>query len=557
MTEPALSRRQALAAGLALPAAIAAPRAAQAARVANAADIGPTTPPDLIVETAAGRVRGYQQQGIRIFKGIPYGASTAGAARFLPPAPAAPWKGTRLAMAPGPVCPQPPERTSPSPIAFVLQRNFTAQDEDCLNLNVWTPGIDNRKRPVMVWLHGGNFSTGSSLELAATDGAGLARRGDVVVVSINHRLNLLGYLDLASLGAPAEFAAAANVGMLDIVLALQWVRETIARFGGDPGNVTVFGQSGGGLKVTTLCAMPAAAGLFHKAIVQSGSESRIFDRSLTEPLARALLAELQIAPTDAARLQQVPIDALTAAGHRVNTAWGARYGGDIWKRVGWAPVIDGSILPAHPYAPESARYSAHIPLLVGTTRHEFVASAYSAEGDRMTLADAARALSANFTDAEGMLAAFGERYPAENPAGLMAMISAASFNRRNAIQQARDKAALGGAPAWLYRFDWITPMLEGVPHAYHCAELPFVFNSIDAAPQAAGTGTRARAMAHRMADSWIAFARTGNPAHKGLPHWPSVNANTAPTMAFNDVCTVETNADRALIELVARNRKWV
>ena len=555
-----LSRRQALAAGLAAPLAATLsaplPSAAHASAAPAKEPEGITTPPDLVVQTPAGRVRGYRRDGIRIFKGIPYGADTSGSNRFMPPKPATPWPGTRLAMSAGAACPQPPDRASPSPLAFVLQRNFTALDEDCLNLNIWTPGIDAKRRPVMVWLHGGEFTTGSSLELAAYDGEALARRGDVVVVSINHRLNLLGYLDLASVGAPAEFASAANVGMLDIVFALQWLRDTVAAFGGDPGNVTIFGQSGGGLKVTTLCAMPSAVGLFHKAIVQSGSESKVFTRELTQPLARALLEEFQIAPADAARLQQMPIDRLVAAGHKVNTAWGAKYGGDIWKLVGWAPVIDGTIIPASPYEAASARYSAPVPLMVGTVRHEFVLSAFSADADRMTLAAVRKALATNYKDPDALVAAFSRAYPDENPAGIMAMISAASFNRINAIEQAQDKARLGATPAYLYRFDWVTPMLQGVPHAYHCAELPFVFNSIDTANQAAGTGPDVRRLADRMSDAWIAFARTGNPNHPGIPHWPSVTSDKAPAMIFDDPCTVEADAEWDLLELVRKNRKW-
>lgn len=549
------SRREALAGALAAPIAATLSCTPAHARTGSR-ESGIATPPDLVVETPAGKVRGYRSGAVRIFKGIPFGASTAGANRFRPARPAEPWTGIRLALTPGPICPQPRGAGGPSPIAFVLGRNHSVPDEDCLSLNIWTPGIDDRRRPVMVWLHGGEFTTGSSLELAACDGEGLAARGDVVVVSLNHRLNLLGFLDLASVGAPAEFDAAANLGMLDIVLGLQWVRDAIARFGGDPGNVTVFGQSGGGLKVTTLCAMPSAAGLFHKAIVQSGSESHVFGREMTEPLARALLAEFDIAPANAARLQQVPIEQLTAAGHKVKSAWGAKYGGDIWKLVGWAPVIDGTVIPASPYQSASRRLSAPVPLLVGSTRHEFVLSAFSAEAEGMTLAQVRAQLSINFKDPDALIDAFAGAYPEERPVGLLAMISAASFNRANAVNQAKDKAALGGAPAFLYRFDWITPMLDGMPRAYHCAELPFVFHSIDKVPEAAGTGPRARAMAARVSDAWIAFARTGHPGHPGLPAWPAATLDRAPTMVFDDRCAVEDEADRALLQLVKANRKW-
>jgi len=554
MTDLTLSRRGAIAGGFAASLASALPL--EAAGAATPPAEGVVTPPDCVADTPGGRVRGYQSNGIRIFKGIPYGAPTGGANRFLPPRPVAPWKGTRLAMSLGAICPQPDQRTGPSPSAFVLQRSFGVQDEDCLSLNIWTPALDGHKRPVMFWIHGGEFSTGASLELLATDGEGLARRGEVVVVSINHRLNLLGYLDLASIGAPAEFASAGNVGMLDIVQALRWVRDTIAQFGGDPGNVTIFGQSGGGLKVTTLCAMPSAAGLFHKAIVQSGSESKVFGREMTEPLARGLLAELGIAPGDAAKLQQVPIATLSAAGEKAVAAWSAPWAGDVWRLVGWAPVVDGTIIPASPYEPTSRRYSAPVPLMVGSVRHEFVLTSFSAAANDMTFDQVRKALSATFKDPDALLAAFTRAYPRENPVGIMAMISAASFNRINAVNQAQAKAAGGGAAAFLYRLDWITPILDGIPHTYHCSDLPLAFNSIDKVPEAAGTSPRTRAMANRMSDAWIAFARTGNPQHAGLPHWPDVTAGSAPTMSFNDRCTVETDLDGGLLQLVKTNRKW-
>lgn len=550
-----LSRRAALAAGMAAP-IIALP--ARSARAATSAPQRPNieTPDTLVIDVAGGRVRGYLSGDIAIFKGIPYAAPTGGDNRFMPPRPVAPWNGTRLCLTPGPICPQPGEGHGGTPLAFLLQSAPGVQDEDCLNLNVWTPGLDSQRRPVMVWIHGGEFSTGSSLALPACDGEALARRGDVVVVSINHRLNLLGYLDLASVGAPEPFASAANVGMLDIVAALHWVRDHAAAFGGDPGNVTLFGQSGGGLKVTTLCAMPSAAGLFHKAIVQSGSESRVFGREMTEPLARALLAELQIAPADAARLRNVPVETLTAAGAKVVRNWSADWNGNVWKLVGWAPRAGDAIIPASPYEAASRAYAAPVPLMVGSVRHEFILTMFSLDAERMTLEDVRAYLGRTFGDPDQLVAAFTRAYPAEDPVGINALISAASFNRINAVNQAKDKARLGGAPVWLYRFDWITPMLDGAPHAYHCSDLPMVFASIDHVPEATGTSARARAMAATMSDSWIAFARSGNPNHPGLPHWPSVSADHAPTMAFNDRSAVETDADQELLELVASKRKW-
>jgi len=550
-----------MAGAMAAPAVLAGGTGALAAPPRAATAGGTATPPGCVAHTSGGRVRGYARDGISIFKGVPYGAPTGGQARFMPPRAVAPWAGTRLCMTPGPICPQPEEGHGPSPMAFLTQSRPAPQSEDCLSLNIWTPADmgaapDGKKRPVMVWIHGGEFTTGSSIALPATDGEALARRGDVVVVSVNHRLNLLGYLDLAALGAPAEFASAGNVGMLDLVLALEWVRDNIAGFGGDAGNVTIFGQSGGGLKVTTLCAMPAARGLFHKAIVQSGSESRVFTREMTRPLASALLAELGVAPGDAAQLQAMPLARLMAAGDAVLGRWVAQAHGDVWHMVGWAPVVDGSIIPASPYEPASRALSGHIPLLVGSVRHEFCMTMFSLEAEHMTMDQARAALAVNFRDAGGLLDAFARAYPREKPVGLMAMISAASFNRWNAVHQAQDQAAAGQAPAFLYRFDWITPMLDGSPRAYHCAELPMVFHSIDHVPEAAGTSQRSRTMAGRMADAWIAFARSGQPGHAGLPHWPPVTPGHAPAMLFDDICQVDDFTDKGLLDLVRAARKW-
>lgn len=554
------TRRDTLAAGLAA-AAVAGTTSARAAT----GRAGPgtaskrqevATPPSLVVATGAGKVRGYDSGGIATFKGIPYGADTGGAGRFMPPRPAPAWSGERLCMAPGPICPQHQDPRGPTPQSFLMPGTPTFEDEDCLNLNVWTPAADRARRPVMVWIHGGEFSNGSSLKHRATDGEALARRGDVVVVSVNHRLNALGFLDLGAVGAGEPFAQAGNVGMLDLVLALQWVRDTIAVFGGDPGNVTIFGQSGGGLKVTTLCAMPSAKGLFHKAIVQSGSESRIFRREMTEPLARAFLAELDISPADAARLQDLPLARIEDAAHKVMAAWaGKGQPGDIWHLVGWAPVLDGTVIPSDPYDAQGRLLSAGVPLMVGTVRHEFCYTMFSLAAENLGIEDVRKGLAPAYRDPDTLITAFARAYPDEKPVGLWAMISAASFNRWNAYAQARDHAAAGRTPSYLYRFDWITPMLDGSPRAYHCSELPLVFDAIDKAPEATGTSQRARAMAARASEAWLAFARTGNPSHPGIGHWQPVGADASPVMVFDDTCRLA-DEDVALLELVRAHRKW-
>ncbi|QVM84637.1 carboxylesterase/lipase family protein [Novosphingobium decolorationis] len=562
------SRRDALSAGLLLSGGLALAPSAGAAAAPSGVRTGTpagqdtastlTTPAGLVVETTGGRVRGYESRGIATFKGIPYGADTGGEGRFLPPRKVDPWPGTRLCLVPGAICPQAGEGPSASPMAFLNPGTPSVQSEDCLNLNVWTPGTGlgtgtgTGKRPVMVWIHGGNYSTGSSLAIRATDGEALARRGDVVVVSVNHRLNALGYLDLGALGSDSDFAASGNAGMLDLVLALEWVRDNIAQFGGDADNVTIFGQSGGGLKVTTLCAMPAARGLFHKAIAQSGSIRQLFGREMTEPLALGLLSQLDVPASDLRQLQSLPLAQVQAAAQAAQGQWFAKAKpGEIWHLVGWAPVRDGTIIPADPYSVQGRALSADIPLMVGTVRHEFCLTMFTLEAEKRSWADLREGIGAAFRDPDPLIAAYRAAHPEEKPVGLQAMMSADSFNRHNALEQARGQTAAGRAPAFLYRFDWITPQFDGAPRAYHCSELPLVFDSLDIVPEAAGTGPRAKAMAANAADAWIAFARTGNPSHAGIGTWtPLSSPQDAATMVFDDTCRME----RQNTDLIARMR---
>lgn len=512
-----------------------------------------------IVETTSGRVSGFVRNGIHTFKGIPYAGPVSGAGRFQPPVKPTPWAGVRSSMQFGQVCPQ-VARTgwANDEEAWLFSWDDGIPGEDCLRVNVWTPGVnDNRKRPVMVWIHGGGFQAGSGQELPSYDGENLAKGGEVVVVSLNHRLAVLGFLNLAEMGGE-RYAASANVGQLDLVAALEWVRDNIAAFGGDPGNVTIFGQSGGGAKVSTLLAMPAAKGLFHKAIVQSGSGLRMVRPETSARLAAAVVAELNLSRHHLDQLHQLPVAALVAAGQAAMRKMGSGGGGGyrIFQRgadrAGWGPTVDGKILPQHPFDPGAPAIADGVPMLIGTTLNEFVSGINNPQVDALTESELLGRVREMYGERAGKIVeAYRRSNPTAKPFDLFSFISAVT-TRHNAVAQSDLKAARKAAPVYQYLFTWQTPVLDGRPKAFHCAELAFCFDNVDRCLNMTGGGPEARTLAARVSGAWIAFARSGNPNHAGLPKWPVYTTANGEVMIFDNKCEVRNDPDRVERRLITQ-----
>jgi para-nitrobenzyl esterase len=512
---------------------------------------------DAVATTRAGRVAGYRRNGIFTFKGIPYADNSTGPNRFMPPVKPKSWEGVRSSRQYGYVAPQGPRAGwANDEESFMFAWDDGVQNEDCLRVNVWTPAIgDGKKRPVMVWLHGGGYTAGSGQELRSYDGENLARRGDLVVVSLNHRLNVFGYLDLSKFGG--QYGASGNAGMLDIVAALEWVRDNIENFGGNPQMVTIFGQSGGGGKVSTLMAMPAAKGLFHRAIVESGSILQGIPQENAQKLTDAIVGELGLTGATIGQIQTLPYAQILAAADKVLRERRPKAAGGIpnFRRIsallGFGPVVDGNTLPHHPFDPGAPAISADIPMIIGTTLNEFVTALNHPEFEAMSEADLESRVREIYGDrAIGVIDAFRQRTPRAKPFDLWSRIGASGV-RGSAIEQAKLKAAQGRAPAYLYWFTWQTPILSGRPRAFHCAEIAFVFDNTDRCETMTGGGAEARALAGKMCDAWIQFARTGNPNHPQLPNWPAFSPETIPTMIFDHPSRLEMNPDGAEQKSVA------
>jgi para-nitrobenzyl esterase len=462
------------------------------------------------VDTHSGRLRGNAHGGVYAFKGVPYGAATGPERRFLPPEPAEPWTGVRDATAYGSSCPQIGMRGGPrDPLREEFPGFFdpAPAGEDCLVLNVWTPGLeDGADRPVMVWLHGGGLHAGTGSS-PLYEGTALARRGNTVIVTLNHRLGVLGYLHLGP-HMGEQYRSSGMVGMLDVVAALEWVRDNIASFGGDPKNVTIFGQSGGGQKVVTLLAMPAAEGLFHRAVAQSGAILRVGRRMDPGELSAFVLDRLGVRSGDAERLHQLEVDDIVDVGIEIYSRFGSMV---------FSSVVDGFALPQDPVDQFSAGVASNVPLMIGATTNEFrgIFAPGAPLDDATLLSRLASVLGRRDTGAGALepLAVYRQLEPSATNVALFGDILT-HHKQVQTMQTAEAKVTGGTAPVYSYLF--------AAPPAYHCGELAYLFRwGVD------------DALADQLGDAWLAFARGGDPNHERLPKWPTYSLNERATMVFD------------------------
>ena len=522
-----------------------------------------STPRSAVAKTQYGKVRGFVDGGVLTFKGIPYGQNTAGENRWLPAKPPKPWDGEYPALIYGPNCPQTLHSWDRPVVqqgqgeavwgsieqSFIQDWDDGYQGEDMLKLNVWTPALTG-KRAVMVYFHGGGFTFGSSYELPSHEGAQMARHHDVVQVSVNHRLNILGFFDLSEIGGTA-YADSVNCGMMDLVASLKWVHENIANFGGDPDRVMIYGQSGGGSKVTTLLSMPSAVGLMHRASIQSGGGGNPPGADASREFARQVMKELELGPRDIASLQKMDWAKLnaaaTAAAARINgpQAPGAGPGGPgAPPRVGSGPTVDGRIITIKSFNEAIADTAKNIPVLIGSV---------SEEGNRMssrpTEEEWRATLARTWGEAKGnaLANAMKKKYPSRSIRLLSYGVNGIN-SRNNVTRMAALKYNQKGAPVYTYYFTWQSPMLEDAG-AWHTAELAFCFDNAKRCEQGTGNSPEAQALARKMATAWANHAKTGNPSQPGLA-WTPFDPIHCQTMVWDNECRMVNDPESDLRKIL-------
>jgi para-nitrobenzyl esterase len=507
---------------------------------------GCSTPRSAIAKTQYGKVRGFLDGGVLTFKGIPYGQNTGGENRWLPAKAPKPWDGEYPALIYGANCPQRLHDYTAIEQSFLYDWDDGYMSEDMLKLNVWTPSLTG-KRPVLVYFHGGGFTFGSAYELPSQDGAQLARHHDAVSVTVNHRLNLLGFLDMSEIGG-AAYADSVNVGMTDLVASLRWIRDNISNFGGDPDSVLIYGQSGGGSKVTCLMGMPSAKGLFHRAIAQSGGGGNIPDAEQSRELARQFMKELKLQPNDLASLQKMDWATLNAAGNAAIAKLSppgpatAGPGGPPTRtpRVGWSPTVDGKIVTLRSFYDVAPEISKNVPMMIGNVSEEG-----NSMRSRPTEAQWHETLARTWGEAKAgaLIAAMKKAHPEKSIRTLSYGVNGVT-SRNNVQRMVKLKYEQKGAPVYQYYFTWQSPMLEDAG-AWHTAELAFCFDNTKRCEQGTGNTPEAQALAKKMATAWVNFARTGNPSQPGLA-WAPSDPTRCQTMVFDNHCRMVDDPDGEL-----------
>lgn len=502
-----------------------------------------------VVDTTYGKVRGFIMRDIHTFLGIPYGADTSGKNRFMPPQKPAPWSDVYPATYWGMSAPQLLDNFYANRyLAFTDDWHYDEVGEDCLKLNVWTPKPDSGKRPVLFWMHGGGFTSGNAIEHPEYHGENLSRFGDVVFVSVNHRLGPMGFTHFAGVGGN-RFEASGNVGMLDIVAALEWVRDNISKFGGDPANVTIIGQSGGGAKVCTLMAMPSAKGLFHKAVALSGSSIKAEERANAEKLGAAVVRH---AGMSVDKLQELPWKEYYALANgalrELREEAGIPAGTFGGTAPSFRPVADGKYLAQHPFFPEGPPLSAHIPMIISTTVYERSPSAFDSALENISKNEAIEQLktlrgfgASVASNASGVYDAYEKAFPGRKP---IEIVSMAISNRKNAVAVA-DAKVKQTPSVYVDWFGWNpVTLFDGRLRAFHTLDLSFWFYNTDRQLSHTGGGGRARKMAEKVAGALVAFMKTGSPNASGLTAWPKYTSERGEVMVFDDTPVVKNDPDR-------------
>lgn len=513
------------------------------------------------VKITSGQVEGIMNDGVYTYLGIPY----AKAKRFMPPKRIKSWKDVFQANRYGNIAPQ-DNNWGGNEFLYNIERK---QSEDCLNLNIWTPHISNKeKHPVMVWLHGGGFQSGSSMEQLVYDGTHLSKNGDVVVVSLNHRLNILGFLDLEEYDEKYRYSG--NAGMMDIEAALQWIHENIEQFGGDKNNITLFGQSGGGAKILTLMAMPSVKDLFHKVIIESGavetSGMTLTHKTASHRVAKLVLEKLGIDKNHIQDLETIDYQKLIKAGNEAleqvakEQKISSVFGDGTYSLI-WNPVVDGKYILADPIDTKVLAMSDNIPMIIGSNFSEWSTFQMITDIDygkqnnknNWSMEKTLKIIKQRYGDKSGeMIKHFQKAYPEKKLVDLL-FVDALLRTRVLKTINLRSKQK---APIYTYLFAYETPLYGGFGMSYHCAELPYVFGNIECYKASMAGGKTAQNLSHQISQAWIQFARTGNPNHQGLSHWDKYTKENGATMIFDNNSEVQYHHDESLMKALLPNYEF-